>query len=360
MTASDIYPLPALPEQVTAVWLGLVLGHKIESIELTRSILNATASKLFFTIKYQDDNSDEDRPTNVCLKGGFNPAMLANEQYRDLLIAAYTNEARFFSRVAPTLSHISLPKVWWAGNSDEQGILVMDDLQHAGFTFGNPQDDWSVEQTKAGVEQLAALHASSWGVSQADCPWITPTYEGIIIGLTLMWDDQILGADRPPCPDIIKGSRERTVAAIKKHFATKNPKFRSLIHGDPHSGNTFIDKTGKPSFLDWQTFEIGSPFHDLAYFVVGALSVKDRRAHEVAVIDHYFQALARFGGPALSTKDEEVMREYSKSTMSGIGWILTPYDLQVKERVVPMCERYNAAIVDHKAIELIESLPDPE
>jgi thiamine kinase-like enzyme len=182
----------------------------------------------------------------------------------------------------------------------------------------------------------------------------------MMIALTEMWDAQILGADRPPCPDIIKNSRDRTVAALKKHFATKNPKFMSLIHGDPHTGNTYLDKAGNPRFLDWQTFHIGSPFHDLAYFVVGTLSVEDRRMHEMAIVNHYLEALARFDGPLLSTKDEEVWREYSKSMMSGMGWILTPYALQPKERVFAMCERYGAAIMDHKAIETVESFPDPE
>ncbi|KAF5963233.1 putative aminoglycoside phosphotransferase protein [Fusarium bulbicola] len=356
MTASDIYPLPTVPVQVTGRWLGKVLGQKIKSLYMTHSVLNATASKLFFTIEYEDDGNEGDRPKHVCIKGGFNPDMLAAQGFRDLLIAAYTNEASFFSLVAPTLNHMSLTKVWWAGVGDEQGILVMEDLNEAGYTFGNPQHVWSVDQVKAGVEQLAALHASTWGYSYQDYPWITASYEGMMMALTDMWDDQIHGADRPPCPNIIKASRDRTVNAIKKHFATKNPKFMSLIHGDPHTGNTYLDKAGNPRFLDWQTFHIGSPFHDLSYFIVGALSVEDRRAHEIPIIDHYLGALARFGGPCLSRKDEDVMKEYSKATMAGMGWILTPYALQKKECVFPMCERYGAAIVDHKSIEIVEAL----
>ncbi|KAM6504760.1 hypothetical protein FSOLCH5_015255 [Fusarium solani] len=236
----------------------------------------------------------------------------------------------------------------------------MEDLNHGGFTFGNPEYNWSVERVKLGVEQLAALHAGTWGYSTTDHPWLTPAYEDIMIGLTTMWDAQVLGAGRPPFPDVVKGSRERTVAALKKHFATKNPKFICLLHGDPHTGNTYLDDAGNPRFLDWQGLHIGSALHDFAYFVVGALSVEDRRAHEVAILDHYLEALAKFGGPMFSAKEEDVMKEYSKSTMAGIGWVLTPYDMQRKERVIAMCERYGAAIVDHKAIELVESLPGPE
>ncbi|KAH7161053.1 kinase-like domain-containing protein [Dactylonectria macrodidyma] len=359
MSIPETQPLPTEPEQVTPTWLACVLELGVRSIELTNSVLNATASKLFVTITYEDDNAETARPTHVCLKGGFNPAMLAVEGYRDILITMYTREVNFFNLVAPKLTNMSLPKVWWSGADSQQGILVMDDLNHNGFTFGNPVEDWPLDRVITGVEQLAALHAGTWGMSMAEHPWLTPAYEHVMIGLTMMWDDQVLGADRPPFPDIIK-NRERTVAAMKKHYLTKNPKFICLLHGDPHTGNTYIDQAGNPRFLDWQTLHIGSAFHDFAYFVVGALSIENRRAHEVSILGHYLEALANFGGPPFTTRDEDVVKEYHKSAMAGLGWVLTPYDMQTKERVIAMCERYSAAIVDHKAIELVESLPDPE
>ncbi|RSL91491.1 hypothetical protein CEP52_014234 [Fusarium oligoseptatum] len=354
--SSDITPLPTRPGQVTPEWLGGVLGQKVKSLEITRSIHDAAASKLFITIKYEDEESTVDRPHHICLKGGFNEAMMAIPQYREILITMYTREANFFNLAAPKLANIDLPKVWWAGCDTQQGLLVMEDLVRGGFTFGDPVDNWPVERVMTGVEQLAALHASTWGMTEADNPWLTNVYEETMINLTAMWDAQILAEGRPPFPDIIKGSQERTVAAMKKHFATKNPKFISLLHGDPHTGNTFIGQDGRPRFLDWQTLHIGSCFHDFAYFVVGALSVEDRRAHEFKILDHYLKKLAELGHGPFSSKDDDVIKEYSKGTMAGMGWVLTPYAMQRKERVIAMCERYCAAIVDHKAIELIESL----
>ncbi|KIL84094.1 hypothetical protein FAVG1_12671 [Fusarium avenaceum] len=142
MTASDIYPLASVPQQVTASWLGKVSGQNVKSAELIYSMLNATASKLLYIIEYEDDTNAEDQARYVCIKGGFNPAMLAGEGYKDLLIAAYTNKAIFFSIVAPTLGHISPQKVWWAGNQGEQGILVMEDSNNAEFTLRTPQNGW--------------------------------------------------------------------------------------------------------------------------------------------------------------------------------------------------------------------------
>lgn len=279
-TLPNLQPLPTVPEQVTASWLASVLELNLKAAELTKSILNATASKLFVTLTYEDDDVEAVRPTYLCLKGGFNPAMLAVEGYREILITMYTRETKFFNLVAPKLTNMSLPKVWWAGSDSQQAILAMDDLNYKGFTFGNPVETWPVERVMTGVEQLAALHAGTWGMSMADHSWLTPAYEHVMIGLTLMWDDQVLGSGRPPCPDIIKQNRERTVAAMKKHYVTKNPRFICLLHGDPHTGNTYIEEAGNPRFLDWQTLHIGSAFHDFAYFIVGALSIEDRRAHD--------------------------------------------------------------------------------
>jgi len=346
-----------VPEEITASWLGSVLGNKVKSFEITNSILNATAGKIFITVTYEDEeDAATPRPTYICLKGGFNPAMLAMEGYSEILKKMYSKEVEFFNVVAPTLTNINLPKVWKAVENPEQGqgILVMDDLSKA-HTFGDPVEDWPVERVKAGVEQLAALHAGTWGA--------TPTkeyssYEAVMLGLALNWEAMVLSDDRPPAPEEIR-NQERTVAALKKHFTTKNPKFVAVLHGDPHIGNTFIDADDKPYFLDWQTHYIGTAFHDVTYFVLGALSVEDRRAHEMEIFDHYLKALAKFGGPTLSTDDEEVMTEYKKTSICGMGWVLTPYQMQGRERVFAMCKRYNAAMVDHKTIELIESLPEP-
>ncbi|KAJ4123259.1 hypothetical protein NW768_009793 [Fusarium equiseti] len=353
-----MHPYPTTPQEVTPEWLEKALGHKIKSVIRTQSILNATASKLFFTIEYSEESTAL-RPKHICVKGGFNPAMMADQGLKNLLAAAYKNEARFFALVAEHLIFTSVPKVWWSGWEKEQGIVIMDDLALQGHQFGNPEHAWPVYMVMRGAIQLAGLHASTWGYTTKDYPFITPSYEGMIMGLAELWYNMTHGEDRPPLPEIIKFSRLRTVSAMEKHFRTKNPDFQCLIHGDPHTGNTYIDPDGTPKFLDWQTFRIGSPFHDLTYFIVGALSVADRRQHEVLIVDYYLHYLWRFGGPKFDINDRAIQIEYCKSMMSGMGWILTPYDLQPKERVFAMSERYAAAIVDLKTIELIESLPDP-
>ncbi|KAI1411238.1 kinase-like domain-containing protein [Hypoxylon sp. FL1857] len=355
--------LPSLPEHVTASWLASVLGQKVKSIELTKSILNASAGKLFVTITYDDDNGcsmesiekDIKRPTKVCIKGGFNPVFIA--RYPDILIELYKHEADFFKRVAPNLVHIDLPRSYWAGSNATQGLVIMDDLEALGAEFGEPLNAWPVERVMAGVEQLAGLHAGTWGIKPDDYPWANSDfYDKIVFALCTRWDYLMHDPNRPQFAAILKDEK-RITAALKKHFASRNPKFRCLVHGDAHLGNTYLLK-GAPRFIDWQSIQVGSAFHDVAYFISGSLTVEDRRAHEMRILDHYLDALSRFDGPSFSTKDEDVLVEYRKSMLAGYNWLLAPYELQSEARVRAMCERHSAALVDHKTVELIESLPD--
>lgn len=262
-------------------------------------------------------------------------------------------QVQFFNQVGPLLKHIDLLACHWAGSNSKQGICILDDLSKKGITFGSPTEAWSIERVRSGVEQLAGLHAGTWGATKEDYPWLTDNeeYDKTILSLCGMWQPLVVGEKRPFFPS--DWTEERITAAFQKHFQSRDPRFMCLLHGDPHSGNTYIDQD-KARFLDWQLIHVGSAFHDVAYFVVGALTVEDRRAHEIDILKTYLAALAELGGPRLALED--VMVEYRKSTLSGIGWMLTPYILQPEERVTAMSERYGSAIVDHAAIELVESL----
>ncbi|KAK8127074.1 aminoglycoside phosphotransferase protein [Apiospora kogelbergensis] len=357
-------PMPMTPEEISTNWLGSILGHKVQSFTTTSTILNQTTGKVFLDITYEDGAAGKDRPAHLCLKGSFNPVMANMPGYAEILYMAYSQEVEFFARVAPKLSTkaLRLPKVWWAGASREQrqGICAMEDLnRRQGIRYGEPAQAAPLAEVLGCVEQLAALHGATWGFTRAHDMPSAGGYEAAILGMTLAWDAMVLDARRPPVPAAYR-DQARTTAALRKHLATRNPRFRCLVHGDAHVGNLFADDDG-PGFLDWQFASVGCAFHDVAYYVVGALSVADRRRHEDAVLEHYLAALARLGGPKLDWRgDEEVRREYRKCVLAGMGWVLTPEQMQRRERVHAMVERYAAALEDHKVIELIESLPDPD
>ncbi|KAI1815718.1 kinase-like domain-containing protein [Poronia punctata] len=342
--------LPSVVDEVTAEWLSSVLGTQIKSLERTRE-LPGTATKLYVTTVTDEGEK------KLCLKGGFNPAFIKQMPW---IVMIYQREVEFFNRIAPLLENMELPKSWWAKHTPTQGIVVMDDLAARGCEFGNPVETWPVDRVREGVEQLAALHAKTWGVKPADYPWLTSDYDQAILTMMQTFGAVTHGPDRPKIDEYLL-DQERVTAALKKHYASRNPRFQCLLHGDAHLGNTYLDG-GKPRFLDWQMIHIGSALHDVAYYIAGALTIEDRRAHEWEILDHYLVTLVKLGVPAEvagNSQDPELRNEYRKSFLAGIGWIMCPYEMQPRECVHAMAVRYAAALDDHKVLELLESLPEP-
>jgi len=233
----------------------------------------------------------------------------------------------------------------------------MDDLSSKPeMTFGTPSTPWSLPSLLAGVEQLAAIHAKTWNVHPETYPWLPKEfhYDAALLHLMQTYEEVVRSPGRPSIPEYMK-DQKRMTAVLKKHYASRNPKFLCLLHGDAHVSNTYL-VDGAPRFLDWQMVHIGSAFHDVAYLIVGAVDVETRREREWEVLGHYLRVLEGFGGPALSVDDEEVVREYKKSILAGVGPIMCPYEMQPREWVVPMAERYAVALDDHGVLELVESL----
>ena len=89
-------------------------------------------------------------------------------------------------------------------------------------------------------------------------------------------------------------------------FATVDAGPATLLHGDPHIGNTYLLADGDIGFLDWQVLRRGNFSLDLGYFLQGAVTIDDRRVCERALIDiplvaqRSRQASARLGAVALS------------------------------------------------------------
>ncbi|KAJ4149724.1 hypothetical protein NW754_001158 [Fusarium falciforme] len=355
MSTTENEQLPALPSDLTAEWFGAKLGHEVKSVENTRNIWG-TASKLFYTITYKHESSEE-RPTHVCVKGVFDPKMIEAQPWT---VSLAQREADFFTKVAPSVHHMLFPKGWWSGTSEKQGIAIMNDLASEGCTFPPEVAAYSVEQVKNGVEQLAGLHAQYWGQSQDDHPWIWNNYDPAMKFMCVPWDEVVRRPGRPQLPEYLMDGT-RCNEALDRYYAERNPRFRTLLHGDTHIGNIYFTADGKIGFLDWSAFHFGSCFHDVVYHMTAMLSVEDRRAHEMEILDHYLETLHRLGGPKFDRhNDPEVMIEYRRSFMTNVIWLICPDGLQSKERIETLCERTVATYDDHKVIDVILNQPKPE
>ena len=185
----------------------------------------------------------------MCVKGGFNPALV---KLHPALTFVYRREAEFFHHIRPTLSSMCLPRVWYASSDTitGQGIVMLDDLKASGHTFGTPLAAWPVERVRAGVEELAALHAKTWGAKAEDFPWLKEGLSLREVILSMMveseWAKRFFDeAARPPVPDHMT-DHLGMIRAFKTLWATTNPAHMCVVHGDAHIGNTFITAAGEP------------------------------------------------------------------------------------------------------------------
>ncbi|KAI2627329.1 kinase-like domain-containing protein [Hypomontagnella submonticulosa] len=353
--------LPTTAQQITAEWCTKILGRRVKTATIAKEI-HATASKILVDLTYEEDVDAADVPTQLCVKGGFNAALMA--AYPSLMWT-YRREAEIYFYVAPIVK-MNLPKVWYCGTDTVagQGLVVMSNLIAEGCSFGQPLEPWPVERVRAGVEQLAALHAETWGASVERFPWLEGDkamggnpLQGMIVSLVspAAWEVRFEKSAPPPLPAAM-ANRERMERAFKTMWATENPKFRCVVHGDAHIGNTFIRPDGRPGFIDWQGAHAGVSLQDLAYYITGVMDIEVRRKHEVDLVKHYLEALSGNGGPKFELED--VWDDYRKHTLHGLAWSLTAPGMQPDENVFIMTERHAAAVADHKTFELLESLPE--
>ncbi len=79
---------------------------------------------------------------------------------------------------------------------------------------------------------------------------------------------------------------------------------RTLIHGDDHIGNLFVD-AGRTGFFDWAVASRAPGVRDVAYFMCNSLPIEVRRANEQSLLARYLKALAANGW----TLDEQTAHE---------------------------------------------------
>ncbi|RBQ81895.1 hypothetical protein FVER14953_21523 [Fusarium verticillioides] len=297
-------PLPLTVDDLTKQWFTQILKKPVKDVKVIE-IIHGTASKVSINPTFQNDTDDS-------LK-------------------------------------IPLPPALYAGTDtvSGQGVVVMADLKAQGCTFGNPLETWTVERARISVEQLATLHAGTWGDTGEAI-----SIKDAILGLLAPdeWDKRFVLDARPPVPKFIE-DRERMTATSKALWESGS-KMKCIVHGDAHIGITFMSSAGEPGFLDWQVTQSALAMHDVAYFIGGALSIKNRRTHERDLLQSYLGALKLAGGPGLEIED--VWEEYRRQTFHGFAWALAGPLMQSRKIVDAMVERHCAAIVDHKSIELLK------
>ncbi|BBY40816.1 hypothetical protein MMAN_49500 [Mycobacterium mantenii] len=209
----------------------------------------------------------------------------------------------------------------------------------------------TVEQVATGVRGLARMHGRYWGERLAAEPalgWLEPF---------LPWD----GMEMAPLPAALErlgADAPRAVTSLtiveliesvwKPYVRTLTASPQTLLHGDPHIGNTYLLPSDEVGFLDWQVARRGNWSLDLGYFLQGALTVEDRRRSERDLLEEYRGAL---GLPSEEMPSfDEVWLGYRASVAHGLTlWLCTASAGELWQRpdiALALAQRYSFAYAD--------------
>lgn len=350
---SILSPLPLTIEEISAEWLSAALSNwtprtRVAAIE-EMNVIRGTATKILLRLRY-DEKPPNGPPERLCLKAGFDEAL------RAIVGEAYCSEAGFYAHVARLLD-VPTPRCWFALAEPVrgQGIVILDDLADAGARFGEPTEPWPLERVAAGLDAMSQWHGPTWAATRAQFPWLP---EVCALRQPTPW---LLGADNwkrtlsepfgDRIPDSLRDPR-RIERALFKLWAQDDSAVPCLAHLDPHIGNTYFGRDGQPRFLDWQVVHLAPGVDDVAYFIVGAMDVEERRRHERDLVRHYLDALHRHGGPRLAI--ESYWKDYRRHHLHGFLWVVTPPTMQPLARVQAMAQRHWSAMIDHETLPRVE------
>jgi aminoglycoside phosphotransferase (APT) family kinase protein len=338
--------IPARVDDLTPKWFSDVLDTSVRSVEILAAHSGTTGrARAGLT-------GSSDLPPTVFIK--LQPFV---EEQRKFLrqIGLGVAEARLYASVGNELP-VRSPRVWHADHdaSDGSFVMVLEDLEASGCRFPSPSDDDMLDVATSLVDELATLHAAYQGQELA---WLrTPS-----------------GMRRKPEDPETASRRAHFIVSAVDQFADEMPAAfrrlgdlysdrsldivalfnegeRTLIHGDTHSGNLFVD-AGRTGFFDWAVAGRGPGVRDVAYFLCNSLPIETRRAQEDSLLSRYRAGLAG-NGVAL---DEHTAHEQYR-LFSVYSWIAAASTAAMGSQWQPIDVSRAAMVSTTQAIEDLDAI----
>lgn len=343
-------------DEITPDWMTSALAARHPGVEVET-----------VTVELRDDGTNRRARLGLKYSAGSGPASVfvkaADPAHKDLirLTSGMFHEPRLFqSGVDLPLEH---PVVYAAliDEADYDFVLVMEDLTARGADPRDATRPMTVEQVATGVQGLGRLHGRFWGRRVLEHPalgWLEPF---------LAWDGMQaaplpealnrLGSDAPA--EVMSLTIEGLIEDIwKPYICSLSVGPQTLLHGDPHIGNTYLLPNGEVGFLDWQVTRRGNWSLDLGYFLQGALTVEDRRHSERQLLEEYRGALGLPSDELPSM--QEIWLRYRASVAHGLTlWLCTASAGELWQRpdiAIALAQRYSTAYADLESAAAIAEL----
>ncbi|WP_280273090.1 phosphotransferase [Nocardia wallacei] len=333
-------------DDITPEWMTAALGGRHPDAEIGE-----------VRVRLRDDGTNRRARLALTYAKGTGPATVfvkaTDPAHTPLhkLTSGLFHEPRLFDAGVPL--PVDHPTVYAApiDTAADRFCLVMEDLPARGATMLDATTPLSEEQAAAGVRALARLHSAYWGdrVRDPKLHWLEPfrPWGDVMRAAPIEKTFERLGADAPP--EVTALTVDSLIDDVwEPYIHTLTTTAPTLLHGDPHIGNTYLLPDGEIGFLDWQVVRRGNWSLDVGYFLQGALTVSDRRRSERALLTEYRDTLALPADEKPTA--EEIWLRYSASVAHGLTlWLATASAGELWQRpdiALALAQRYSTAYAD--------------
>ena len=342
--------LPSQVEELTSPWFSEVLGRDVtEATVLDTS--SGTTGRARVALR-----GEAEVPPTVFVKL---PPFDAQQRTLVEKTGMGVSEARFYRDLAAEVP-VRVPRVWFADTADHAYVMVLEDLAASGCRFPTADDADIATRARDIVEQLAALHGPYWESDRfapgADLEWLDT--RGAVGGAGggggvrafIRQAVDALGDQMDPSfhriADIFL-ARTKDIAQLW----TSGP--GTLVHGDAHIGNLFVDVEGgdRTGFLDWAVVCRAHGMRDVAYVLSNSVPPDVREANECDLIERYCELLEAGGVDLDPTEAWDQYRLFavyswvSATSTAGMGSKWQPFDVAVgaTRRTTAACAHLDSA-----------------
>ena len=301
---------PTTPDAVNGPWLAQVFGRAGADISVA-DIQRIGTGQVARSFRLTLDHDQPDLPRSLVMKCPTDdPGTLMAAAHYQL----YRTEVLFYDALEPHTS-VRAPQCYFKAISDDglSFCLLLEDCAPA--RQGDQIGGASADDIRAALSEAARLH-------------------GAFAGERLALAERLAAVPKPPT--------EIELAQYRTHWPAFRARYADrldldiLALGDdllPHYGRFLDYQSAHPSVahqdfridnllfgaervvvLDWQTMNVGPPLWDVAYLI--GTSLRDRKSHEAALLQHYHQESARHG----YTGDADALRrDYRVGALCGFA-----------------------------------------
>ncbi|MDA8752696.1 ecdysteroid 22-kinase family protein [Halieaceae bacterium] len=288
--------IPTTLEEIGADWVSAVLGADVFAVRVADAHEGTTGRGLVRL----DAVPGSGVPAELFVK--LPPTVPSQRQFV-VSSGMGRREALFYQQLGSSVP-IRVPHCYFAATDDtgEHYIMLLEQLEASGCSFRNASKHYSWQYLASMMEVFARLHAAFWNSTrfESDLAWVQAPQQHPIAAQLVQ---RALAEHAGAMPPVFSALAELYLAETDAIHRLWNRGVPTLVHGDAHDGNLFMD-AGRPGLLDWALVARAPGMRDVGYFLAATLKPGDRDSQLVELLAVYRRALVEEGVASAPAEDQ--------------------------------------------------------